>query len=244
MPSDTPPAHLEPTTVWSFPERGRWATHKGNYPGNWAPQVPHNLILRYSQPGDRVLDPFVGSGTTLIECKLLNRHGIGIDINPQAIQITRERLIFSTNNATEQEVLIGDARQIPYKSDTIDLICTHPPYADAIQYSNNTLGDLSKISNIDQFINEISRVAVEFWRVLKPDHNCGLLMGDIRRKRHVIPLGFLTMHTFLNVGFVLQEIIIKVQHNCASTEYWIQKAKRANFLLLMHEYIFILKKKH
>jgi hypothetical protein len=49
---------LEATTVWSFPERGNWATHQGNYRGNWAPQIPRNLILRYTQPGDLVLDPW------------------------------------------------------------------------------------------------------------------------------------------------------------------------------------------
>jgi hypothetical protein len=42
---------LEQTTVWSFPDRGTWATHQGNYRGNWAPQIPRNLILRYTQPG-------------------------------------------------------------------------------------------------------------------------------------------------------------------------------------------------
>ena len=56
---------LEPTTVWSFPDRGSWATHSGKYRGNWSPYVPRNLILRYSNPGDWVLDQFMGSGTTL-----------------------------------------------------------------------------------------------------------------------------------------------------------------------------------
>ena len=37
---------LERTTVWSFPDRGDWATHKGNYRANWSPYIPRNLILR------------------------------------------------------------------------------------------------------------------------------------------------------------------------------------------------------
>ncbi|PMP97219.1 MAG: DNA methylase, partial [Thermodesulfobacterium geofontis] len=76
---------LEQTTVWSFPNRGTWATHQGNYRGNWAPQIPRNLILRYTQPSEWVLDPMVGSGTTLVECKLLGRNGIGVDINYEAL---------------------------------------------------------------------------------------------------------------------------------------------------------------
>ena len=76
---------LESTTVWSFPDRGSWATHSGKYRGNWSPYVPRNLILRYSNPGDWVLDQFMGSGTTLVEAKLLNRHAVGVDINSQSV---------------------------------------------------------------------------------------------------------------------------------------------------------------
>jgi len=50
-----PEFEVEETTVWSFPERGNWATHQGNYRGNWAPQIPRNLILLYIEPGDWVL---------------------------------------------------------------------------------------------------------------------------------------------------------------------------------------------
>jgi hypothetical protein len=51
--------------------RGAWATHKPDYRGNFAPQVPRNVILSYSNEGDLVLDPMVGGGTTLIEARLL-----------------------------------------------------------------------------------------------------------------------------------------------------------------------------
>ena len=67
----------ETTTVWSFPDRGDWATHVGNYRGNWSPYIPRNLILRYTAPGELVLDQMMGSGTTLVECKLLGRRAVG-----------------------------------------------------------------------------------------------------------------------------------------------------------------------
>ena len=72
---------LEDTTIWSFPERGSWVTHSGKYRGNWSPYIPRNLILRYSKKNDWILDQFLGSGTTLIEAKLLGRNAIGVDIN-------------------------------------------------------------------------------------------------------------------------------------------------------------------
>ena len=67
---------LEETTIWSFKERGNWATHRGDYRGNCPPQVPRNLIMKYTNEGDIVLDTFCGSGTTMIETKLLNRKGV------------------------------------------------------------------------------------------------------------------------------------------------------------------------
>jgi len=67
---------LEDTTIWSFNQRGNWATHKGDYRGNCSPQIPRNLILKYTKEGDIVLDTFCGSGTTMIETKLLNRKGV------------------------------------------------------------------------------------------------------------------------------------------------------------------------
>ncbi len=63
----------ERTTVWSFPDRGEWVTHRGNYRGNWSPYIPRNLILKYTQKGDWVLDQMMGSGNTLIEAKLLEK---------------------------------------------------------------------------------------------------------------------------------------------------------------------------
>jgi len=80
------------TTVWSFPMRGSWATHRGDYRGNWAPQIPRALMLMYTEPGDLVLDPMAGSGTTLIEAKLLGRRSIGVDINYNAVILALHRL--------------------------------------------------------------------------------------------------------------------------------------------------------
>ncbi|MEM4326003.1 MAG: DNA methyltransferase, partial [Candidatus Pacearchaeota archaeon] len=133
---------LETTTIWSFPDRGKWATHYLNakYRGNWAPQVARNLILRYSQEDDTVLDAFLGSGTTLIECKLTGRKGIGIDINKEALILTRDRLNFNAlDKFPEQKTFLGDARNLNLiKDESIDLIATHPPYASIISYTKNS----------------------------------------------------------------------------------------------------------
>jgi len=242
---------LETTTVWSFPKRGDWATHYLNakYRGNWAPQVARNLILRYSNEGDIVLDAFVGSGTTLIETKLTNRRGIGVDINEDAIMLTRDRLRFSSlnDNFLEQKTYVGDARHMNFlKDNSIDLIATHPPYVNIIPYTKNSNknvdGDLSKIHSLDEFCGEMGKVAKEFYRVLKPNRYCAILIGDTRRHKHVVPVSFRIMQVFLNNGFVLKEDIIKVQHNTKMASVWSKKSVQSNFLLLMHEHLFVFRK--
>src|SRR5207245_2629997 len=77
---------------WDFPRRGDWAVHSGDYRGNWPPQIPRNLIKRYTQPGDLVLDAFAGGGTTLIEAWLLGRPSIGLDVSRLAMQTTIAKL--------------------------------------------------------------------------------------------------------------------------------------------------------
>ena len=93
----------EQTTIWSFPDRGKWATHSGRYRGNWSPYVPRNLILRYSKPGDWILDQFLGSGTTLVEAKLLNRNAVGIDINPQSVFLSETNAGFKSKEIIIKE---------------------------------------------------------------------------------------------------------------------------------------------
>jgi len=234
----------EITTVWSFPERGNWATHNPRYRGNFAPQIPRNVILRYSKEGEIVLDPMVGSGTTLIETKLLKRRGIGLDINPDAVKITEENLKFKTANKYKQKVKVGDIRDLSeIKDESIDLIVTHPPYLNIIKYSNGKLdGDLSNITDIKKFCNELEKGIKEFYRVLKEDKYCAILIGDTRKGRHYVPLSYFVMERFLNNGFALKEDVIKVQHNCKSTPYWQNQTDRFNFLMIMHEHLFIFRK--
>jgi len=231
---------LEPTTVWSFPDRGSWATHSGRYRGNWSPYVPRNLILRYSNPGDWVLDQFMGSGTTLVEAKLLNRNAIGVDINPQSVLISQTNLQFQCETKSKIHIRNANATDISFiKNSKIDFICTHPPYANAIKYSKNIEGDISLLS-ADEFLAQMQLVAQESYRVLKKGKMCAVMIGDIRKYGKVIPLGFRVMECFLQAGFSSKEIIIKEQYNCQSTEYW--KKRDNDFFLLAHEYIFVFQK--
>ena len=247
----SPPEDYTPerTTVWSFPDRGSWATHMGNYRGNWAPYIPRNLILKYTQKGDWVLDQMMGSGTTLVEAKLLERNAIGVDINLDAVMLARDRLNFSYNLLFPEykEPIIktywGDARNLDkIDTDSIDLIATHPPYANIISYTKKKklTDDLSQLP-FEEYLKEMKKVAEEAYRVLKPGKICAILIGDTRKHKHYIPIAFRVMQAFLEVGFILKEDIIKLQWNMKTTrERW--RAKEYEFYLIAHEHIFVFKK--
>lgn len=234
---------LEMTTHWSFPKRGDWATHDAKWRGNWSPYIPRNLLLRYSQEGDLILDQFAGGGTTLVEAKLLNRDIIGVDINEVALERCKEKIDFDYEAAKGRvELHKGDARNLDFISDdSIDFVCTHPPYANIIKYSEGIEGDLSQLK-VSEFLEEMKLVASESYRVLKKGRFCAILMGDTRQKGHMVPMSFDVMRIFEEAGFKLKELIIKEQHNCRATGYWKTNSIKYNFLLIAHEYLFVFKK--
>ncbi|HVP07497.1 MAG TPA: DNA methyltransferase [Candidatus Acidoferrum sp.] len=234
----------EVTTLWSFPERGNWATHSPDYRGNFAPQIARNIIEMYSDEGDNILDQMVGAGTTLIEAKLLNRNALGIDINPRPVELTNTALDFAHKTTTKQKAVLGDARHLDMlKDESVDLILTHPPYLNIIKYSEGKVdGDLSNIGGVDAFCDEMETVAREAYRVLKSDHYCAILIGDTRKSKHYVPLSYYVMQRFLKVGFALREEIIKAQHNCVYSKRWESRAKQMKFYLIMHEHLFVFRK--
>jgi DNA modification methylase len=249
--SFTPPDDYaqERETVWSFPSRGGWATHLGDYRGNWSPYIPRNLLLRYTEAEDWVLDQMMGSGTTLVECKLLGRNGIGVDINPNAIMVARDRLNFKFQAKLGKDPVIrtylGDARNLnEIATESIDLVATHPPYAQIITYARKSTGiaegDLSRLP-LNDYLQEMRKVADECLRVLKPDKHCAILIGDTRKQKHYVPIAFKVMQIFLDAGFILREDIIKRQWKMKGTrEKW--RGRAYDFYLIAHEHVFVFRK--
>jgi hypothetical protein len=149
---------------------------------------------------------------------------------------------FEYPNAGKVAIRQGNARHLDNTKDgTIDFVCTHPPYADIIHYSEDIPEDLSLLG-VSDFLSAMADVAAESYRVLKRGKFCAILMGDTRKKGHVIPMSFEVMKIFEGAGFKTNEIIIKEQHNCKATGYWKTNSIKYNFLLLAHEYLFVFRK--
>ncbi len=238
-------------TIWSFPRRGRWATHRSDYRGNWPPQVPRLLISLYTKPDAAILDPMMGSGTTCIEALLLGRRCIGVDINRQALVLAWHRLYslalrLDPSNPEKPlagiSIYQGDARNLDQIGENaVDLVAMHPPYWRAVRYTSGIEGDLSSEKSMRRYLQGISRAAWEAYRVTRPGGHLAVLIGDSRRKRHYVPVSYYVLSRLLEPGFILREEIIKIQHRMKDTRVYWERYERS-FLMIKHEKLYILRK--
>jgi DNA modification methylase len=188
-----------------------------DYPTKILPQVMGEFIERFSKGREVVLDPFSGSDTVAVECAIRNRRSINIDINPKAIEIAKNKLELIQNgnlfasppSIEQQQLLCGDARNLPIEDASIDAIVTDIPYADMIKYSDLP-NDLSTIEDYNQFLLEIDKAFAEMYRVLKKSKYCVIFVADYRiaRSRLILPLHADVIYLMTDKGFVLFDIYI------------------------------------
>ncbi|MDI6917679.1 MAG: DNA methyltransferase [Thermoplasmatales archaeon] len=128
-------------TVWN-------CTSRNGYFASFDKEIPKRLIKYFTLEGDTVLDPFVGSGTTLIAAKELNRNAYGIDCSIKAIDFMKKSMLkHQVDNNVRIEMVHGDARNIGIKDREIDFIITSPPYFDIVHYSD----EKEQIGNISDY---------------------------------------------------------------------------------------------
>ncbi|MEO0119602.1 MAG: DNA methyltransferase [candidate division WOR-3 bacterium] len=100
-------------SLWIFDKRDTSGAHLGWYWGNFIPQIPRQMMLRYTKKGEWVLDTFCGSGTTLIECRRLGRNGVGIELNPEVVSKAKELIQKEPNkDNVVSDIIVGDSRNI------------------------------------------------------------------------------------------------------------------------------------
>jgi len=220
---------LESTTLWDFPRQSYGQSPKGNnkYAGVTPAFVIWNMVQRYTEPGDLVLDPMCGSGTTIDVCKEEGRKAIGYDIAPPPYR---------------SDVVQNDARHIPLPDNSVDMIFIDSPYGDNIRYNDHpdNIGHIS--SEKQEFYTALEKVMDECYRVLKPGKVIGWLIGDQWVKKKFTPVGF-KVYESLCKNFETVDIICVVRRSQASnTSFWHNRAKRYNFYLRGFKYLFIMRK--
>lgn len=241
-------------SLWILDKRDTSGAHLAWYWGNFIPQIPHQTMLRYTKKGDWVVDTFVGSGTTLIECKRLGRHGIGIELNPEVARSAELLIQREVNrNDVNTEVVIGDSRTIDIKTllsrygiKKVQLLIMHPPYHDIIKFSKSH-NDLSNARNTKYFINMFCEVVDNFTPYLEKERYLVLVIGDKYSKGEWIPLGFHCMENILKRDYLLKSIIVKnfqeTRGKRNQKELWRYRALVGGFYIFKHEYIMLFKKK-
>ncbi len=244
-------------SLWLIPSRDRSGAHSAEYHGNFVPQIPRQVIQRYTKKGDVVLDAFLGSGTTLIESQRLGRHGIGIELLPEVAEKANARIKSEPNtHGVQNHIIIGDSASADIKEkinialshigkDAVDLVVLHPPYHDIIKFSDNP-NDLSNKQTVEDFCDSFGQVIENTTEALRAERFLIIVIGDKYEGSEWIPLGFLAMQEALKRGFLLKSIVVKdMQGNRAKQNQerlWRYRALVGGFYIFKHEYVFVLKK--
>ncbi|KAJ1728514.1 hypothetical protein LPJ61_003996, partial [Coemansia biformis] len=248
------------STYYDIPGRApRWGSHSGtDYHGTWLPQTVRRAILRYTRRGERVLSNFLGRGTDAIECFLLSRKCVGVDINPSAVSLSQRNCSFAITPGVDMSVefrptiMQGDARDLSSEMwpgasyfaepESFDHILSHPPYKDCVLYSTNIDGDLSRFPGPEEFQREMKSVADESWRLLKMDRHLTLGIGDNRAECFYIPVSYQLIRNYISSGFELEELIVKRQRYCQAFGLGTYLCVQFDFLMFTHEFIATLRK--
>jgi len=241
-------------SLWILDKRDSSGAHLAWYWGNFVPQIPHQMMLRYTKKGDWVLDTFAGSGTTLIECRRLGRNGIGIELNPEVVQRANELVKMEYNKyKVITEIITGDSRVIDIKAvlgkhgmDQVQLLIMHPPYHDIIKFSKDKK-DLSNAKSTKEFLKMFSEVVDNATLFLEKGRYFILVIGDKYSKGEWIPLGFYCMNEILKKGYLLKSIIVKnfeaTRGKRNQKELWRYRALVGGFYIFKHEYVMLFKRK-
>ncbi|MDX9744130.1 MAG: DNA methyltransferase [Arcobacteraceae bacterium] len=250
---------LNTDSLWMISERDKSGKHKNIYHGNFIPQIPNELIRRYTKKNETVLEPFMGSGTTLFECEKLNRKYIGFDINQNMIDYVHscmhEGLITYSNyyihnaNSLNKKLIeknLNLASKQLQQDEKVQFILMHPPYMDIVKFTDNN-NDLSQIDDVKLFLKKFKTICANFLNYLEEDRYFAVVIGDVYKNSEVIPLGFYCMDMIQkNFNVKLKGNIVKnVEGNRGkqgTKGIWRYRALNSDYYIFKHEYIFVFKK--
>lgn len=219
---------IESTTLWDFPRQNYGGKPHGDnkFNGVTPAFVIWNLLQRYTKPGDLVVDPMCGSGTTIDVAKELDRKVIGYDIVPY-----------------RDDIIQNDARKIPLKNNSVDFVFIDSPYSDNVKYSNHPdcIGKIS--AEKESFFEELEKVVQEIHRILKPDKTMGWVIGDHwRKKSGFIPVGIKLYQRLCKYFETIDIVCLTRRNQSSNTSIWYRRARQFNFYLRGFKYLFIMRK--
>lgn len=239
-------------SLWIIDRRDNSGAHTGKYHGNFVPQIPNQLFRRYTKKGDWILDPFMGSGTSLIEALRLERNSVGIELQKDVAEDAVRRIETEKKDGVCSKVFNGDSKNINIDYikkqagiKEFQFVIFHPPYWDIINFSDDP-DDLSNSQTKEEFLDGFGKVIDNTCCHLEKNRYCALVIGDKYAKSELVPLGFNCMDLFLERGFKLKAIIVKnfdeTKGKSNQRAIWRYRALSSDFYIFKHEYIMIFKK--
>ncbi len=218
--------------VWQFSYEGRDIRDKNKYPATYPISLARKCIELFSHQGELVVDPFMGSGTTLVAARDAGRNAVGFDIHPDYIKLTQDRLMQPTLfEGTQQLPVLDDARNIGQYLDEESITCvvTSPPYANLLnrerlnksrrgverkneqykkveQYSQKA-EDLGTLE-LDDYAVAIADIFAGILPLLKKKGHCVINVPDIWWENKRITIHVAVIEAMRSVGFELRNTII------------------------------------
>ena len=203
-----------PETVSVWTQRGLGAGHpdaqiERQHPAPFSFTDVSRLVKFFSKPGETVLDPFVGVGSTLKACALEGRRGIGFELNPRYASLARERIDKEVRSLlkprVEQEVREGDSRLLAKRlaADSVDFVVTSPPYWNILHKEDHKANqerkdhdldtrygddprDLGNIESYEDFLANLVSILGACAKPLKPKRYMAVVVSDFRDKSRFI----------------------------------------------------------
>ncbi|MBI1806354.1 MAG: site-specific DNA-methyltransferase [Ignavibacteria bacterium] len=184
--------------VWRFTYEGRDVRDKTLHPATFPISLSKKLIELFTHQGELVLDPFVGSGTTLVAANDSNRNAIGFDLQEKYVSLCANRIKQSGLFSSSRQVAIQDdarnvAQYLPEES--VKLIWTSPPYANLLNRKRKNKsrrdrdnGQLGKVEQYSQDPRDLGTMSIDDYSVA---------MGDIFES--LLPILCTKGHCVINV---------------------------------------------
>jgi len=217
--------------VWQFYYEKRDVRDKELHPATFPISLARKAIDLFTHKGELVLDPFVGSGTTLVAARDAGRNALGFDLQKKYVTLAEKRLDAESANGAVQRAVRADAREIPahVEPETVKLIFTSPPYANLLNRpranksrrthdrKNAQLGKVEQYSqdprdlgtlDLDRYSAEMESIFRGLLPLLKPKAHCVVNVPDMWLDNRRITIHISLVDALRRAGFELRNIII------------------------------------